>query len=69
MADVTTVPCHGCRRTIKVPTGPLVAAKRYARKYVRFCSRKCELKFIAREGTKKQEEVPDVGHLHTDSHS
>lgn len=69
MADVITVPCHGCRRMVKVPTGPLIAAKRYARPYVRFCSRKCELKFIAREGAKQQEVITDVGHLHPDPHS
>lgn len=69
MADVTTVPCHGCRRMVKVPAGPLAAAKRYARKYVRFCSRRCELKFIAREGVKKQEEFANAGHLHPDPHT
>lgn len=60
MADVAIVPCHGCRRQVHVPSGPMRSAMSEGKTKVYFCSRKCEKKFIAREGAKKQQEVPNA---------
>lgn len=60
MVDVAEVPCHGCRRNVKVPSGPLRSALREGKTKVYFCSRRCEKRFIAREGTKKQQEIPNA---------
>lgn len=54
--DTTQVPCHGCNRPMIVPAGPVRSAMREERTYVVFCSRRCNLTYIAQEGTKQQEE-------------
>lgn len=54
--DTTMVPCVGCCKEVIVPAGPVRAAMRYGRRYVVFCSRRCNLGYVAREGTRQQEE-------------
>lgn len=50
------VPCRGCGRYIIVPGGPVRAAIRHGRRYVTFCSRRCQQIFVAKEGAAQQEE-------------
>ncbi len=53
---MTIVPCHGCSRDLPVPKTHVRAAIRDERPYVVFCSRACNLKHVAREGARQQEE-------------
>lgn len=62
--DTTAIPCHGCSKTVVVPSGPVRAAMRVGRSYVVFCSRRCNLTYIAREGTRQQEEIARAGYSH-----
>lgn len=54
--DTVIVPCYGCRREVVVPAGPVRSSMREGRKYVVFCSRRCNLSYVAKEGTRQQEE-------------
>lgn len=55
-SQMTIVPCHGCSRDMPVPKTHVRAAIRDLRLYVVFCSRSCNLKYVAKEGAKQQEE-------------
>lgn len=54
-SDTAQIPCHGCSRTVIVPAGRVRSASRARRSYVVFCSRRCNLNYVAREGTRQQE--------------
>jgi hypothetical protein len=60
--DTIPIPCHGCSRDVVVPAGPVRAAARRGRSYILYCSRKCNLTHVAREGTRQQEELIRAGH-------
>lgn len=53
--DTVPIPCHGCSRTVIVPGGPVRSAMRDGRSYVVFCGRRCNLNYVAKEGTRQQE--------------
>jgi hypothetical protein len=55
--DTAQIPCHGCSRTVIVPAGRVRAAMRDGRTYVVFCTRRCNLNHVAKEGTRQQEAV------------
>lgn len=55
--DTVTIPCLGCSRAVVVPAGPVRAMMRDEREYVVYCSRRCNLQYVAREGTRQQEEL------------
>jgi hypothetical protein len=59
-ADSTMVPCRGCSKDVVVPGGPVRAELRAGREYVIFCTRRCERRYVAREGAKQQEEVANA---------
>lgn len=54
--DTIQVPCRGCKKLTAVPSGRYNAFMRRRESYVVFCSRKCEVTYIATEGTRQQEE-------------
>ncbi len=64
--DTTAIPCHGCSKTVVVPAGPVRAAMRAGRGYVVFCSRRCNLTYVATEGTRQQEEIARAGYSDAD---
>jgi hypothetical protein len=64
--DTATIPCHGCSRQVVLPGGPVRAAMRAGRTYVVFCTRRCNLTYIAREGTRQQEELARAGYSDAD---
>lgn len=53
--DTTMMPCRGCSRMVVVPAGPVRAATRDGRNHAVFCSRRCNMKTVAEEGTRQQE--------------
>lgn len=55
-SEMTVIPCHGCRRDLTVPKTHVAAAIRDDRPFIRFCSRACNVKYVAKEGTRQQEE-------------
>lgn len=55
--DTVSIPCHGCGKHIVVPSGPVRAAARVGRDYVQFCSRRCNIGYVAKEGTRQQEKL------------
>ena len=55
--EMTVVPCHGCRKPLTVPSSHVKAAIRERQPFIRFCTRACNLTFVAREGAKQQEET------------
>lgn len=57
--DVVTVPCHrnGCSRSVSVPAGKVRARLNSGRDYLSFCSRSCNLKHVAIEGARQQEQL------------
>lgn len=59
--DTLTIPCRGCSRMVVVPRGKVVAAMRAGRNYMMFCSRKCNLATVAREGVRLQERAINAG--------
>ncbi len=64
--ETTPIPCYGCSRTVVVPAGPVRAAMRAGRNYVVFCSRGCNLTYVAREGARQQEEIARAGYSDAD---
>lgn len=57
--DTAAVPCSGCSKTLIVPKGRVLAAKKRGRLFHTFCSRRCERVYIAKEGARQQ----DKNHL------
>lgn len=55
--DTIPIPCLGCSKPVIVPAGPVRAAMRDERDYVVFCTRRCNLTYVAKEGTRQQEAV------------
>lgn len=55
--DTVLVPCRGCQRDVILPAGRVRATMRAGRRYVTFCSRRCEQRTIAREGAQQQEKA------------
>lgn len=55
IGETTIVPCRGCSRGLSVPCGPVKSAHRAGQFFVTFCSKRCEKKYIAKQGTKQQE--------------
>lgn len=53
--ETTTIPCSGCSKPVIVPSGGVRAAMRRQVNYFAFCSRRCNLEFVAKEGTRQQE--------------
>ena len=64
--DTIPIPCHGCSRDVVVPAGPVRAAARRGKSFIVYCSRKCNLTHVAREGTRQQEELIRAGHSDAD---
>ena len=64
--DTIPIPCHGCSRDVVVPAGPVRAAARRGKSFIVYCSRKCNLTHVAREGTRHQEELIRAGHSDAD---
>jgi hypothetical protein len=54
--ETTTIPCLGCSRPVVVPSGGVRMAMRKQKNYFTFCSRRCNLEYVAKEGTRQQEE-------------
>lgn len=54
--QMSVVRCHGCSRNLTVPASHVRQAMRERRLYVIFCTRACNLSYVAREGTRQQEE-------------
>lgn len=54
--EMTQVPCLGCSRQINVPKTHVRAAQRDGRPFVVFCTRRCNLTYIAKKGVQQQEE-------------
>lgn len=67
MSDTVPVPCIACRRSIMLPASKVRAAKRAGRRYVAFCSRQCNVKHVASEGSRQQEEVFNDRYSDSDS--
>lgn len=57
MPDAVHAPCLGCGRVFAVPVGVYKMAERYGDegKIVLFCSRKCNMSFVEKEGKRGQE--------------
>ncbi len=53
--DTVVIPCHGCSRQVVVPAGRVRAALRDRRAYVVFCTRRCNMTYVATEGARQQE--------------
>jgi len=63
--DTTSIPCLRCRKPVAYPAGPAREALRKNLPLVVFCSRLCNLTYVAEQGVKQQEEIvfketPDV---------
>lgn len=63
--DTVIIPCLGCSKQVVVPAGRVRSAVRHERSYIVFCSRRCNMTYVAREGTRMQERllregVPDA---------
>jgi hypothetical protein len=54
MYQTVPVPCLHCNKVISVPKGPVVAARNANRPYVFFCSTKCNLTYVAKQGVEGQ---------------
>lgn len=54
--QTTVIRCHGCSRQMTVSTAHIKAAQRRGHQFITFCTKACNLKFVAIEGTKQQEE-------------
>lgn len=52
---LTTVRCSGCSRMVTVEESWPRSAKKDGRPYIVFCSRRCNLHYVAEEGTLLQE--------------
>lgn len=55
MAETVPIPCLGCDKKLNMPKGLVHMAEREGDKYVAFCSRACNLKFIQRKGQEGQD--------------
>lgn len=55
--DTVPVPCFACGKSVVVPGGPVRSSMREGRDYIVFCSRRCNVSYVAREGTAQQEKV------------
>lgn len=55
-SQTTMVPCLGCNRKMVVPKTHVRAAFRDERLFIVFCSRACNLTYVAKEGARQQEE-------------
>jgi hypothetical protein len=60
------VKCHGCSRDLVVPASHVRVAVRECRPYVTFCTRACNLKYVAMEGARQQEEQIKNADRHID---
>lgn len=57
--DTVQIPCHACGKMITLPGGKVRAAMRARRSCVTFCSKRCNLTYVAKEGTRQQERLLD----------
>lgn len=53
--ETVHLPCLGCNRQVRYPKNRSVANRRQGRQSYVFCSKRCEVRWIAKEGTKQQE--------------
>lgn len=63
--ETTTIPCFSCKKPVIVPSGRVRAAVRRQKGYFAFCSRRCNLEHVAKEGTRQQEALSHAEH-HSD---
>lgn len=62
VSDSVPVPCLGCGRSVMVPGGQVRAAMKADREYIVFCSKRCNVAYVATEGVKQQEAIIDARH-------
>lgn len=55
VGDTVAVRCHGCSKSIQVPRWRVRVEETAGRRFIGFCSKRCNVKFVAREGEKAKE--------------
>ena len=56
-SDTTMVPCSGCSRDLIVPKGRVISGQRRGQTFRTFCSARCQRRYVAVEGARRQEEL------------
>lgn len=54
-SDVVHLRCPGCNREVRYPKNRALAIARSGKEVRSWCSRRCNLKWVAKEGRKQQE--------------
>ena len=54
-SDALPIPCLNCQRVVMIPAGQVRAALKTGRDYVTFCTKRCNVIYVAREGARQQE--------------
>lgn len=68
-SDVALVACRGCSKDVYVPKGTVLASRKAGKDYITFCSRRCERKWISKEGLRQAQEnrkMKNAEHLDAD---
>lgn len=55
--DVVPIPCRGCSKQVMVPAARARAAARDDEDLVVFCSQRCNVHYVAKEGARQQQEA------------
>jgi len=55
--DTTAVPCLQCKKSVIYPAAVVRECLRKQRRFVAFCSRLCNLTYVAEQGAKQQEAI------------
>jgi len=55
--DTTPVPCLRCGRPVIYPAAVVRESLRKQRRFIAFCSRLCNLTYVAEQGAKQQEAI------------
>lgn len=57
--DTVTVRCHGCNKSLQIPRWRVRSEENSGRRFMTFCTRACNQKFVATEGQKAKERIRD----------
>ena len=64
--DSVPIPCLNCRRLVTVPGGLVRAARKAETEYIVFCSKQCNVVYVATEGARGQQEEESARHSDAD---
>ncbi len=53
--EVIEIPCEGCGKNVRTPAWRVNVDRNSGRRFVTFCSRRCNVRHVAFEGMRQQE--------------